>query len=753
MYRRRFVSSLGGQCTYNAGMPETLLRLALPVPVPKYFDYLPPHGVAPGDCLPGCRVRVPFGRSHHIGLIVQQVGDSEVPASRLKRVQALLDPQPLLSADDLAFLGWAAGYYHHPVGEVFSAALPLRLRKQLQPLALSEAHFRLAGEPEPALQAVRRAPRQRELLEWLIEAGPAGLAESVLRARIATAATLLRQLAQKGLVESFEAEPIADRLAPGEGAHALSAQQRTAVDSVGAALGGFAAFLLEGVTGSGKTEVYLQLAVQVLAQDRSVMILVPEISLTPQLQRRFAERLGGSVTILHSALNEGERELAWQRVRLGLARVVLGTRSLVFNPVDRLGLIVVDEEHDSSFKQQEGFRYSARDLAVVRAQRAACPVLLGTATPSLESLRNVQLGRYRHLQLTERAGNARPPKIDLLDVRDQPLQSGLSEPMLRALKATLDAGEQAMVFLNRRGYAPVLACYSCGWMSDCPRCDARQTLHRASNILWCHHCGSQRRAPVACPQCGEHDLHPLGQGTEQIEDFLRERFPDVPLIRVDRDATARKGSLDRLLQQVHDNEAALLVGTQMLAKGHHFPRVTLVGVMDADGGLFSADFRATERMAQLLMQVAGRAGRGERPGRVLIQTRYPEHPLLQTLVREGYDAFAQAALREREQADYPPFSYQALLRAEANRPEPPLAFLEQVAAWVAALPGQQVELWGPVPAPMARRVGRHRAHLLIQAPRREQLHPVLSALQQYLAESKDARKVRWSLDVDPIDTY
>jgi primosomal protein N' (replication factor Y) len=459
------------------------------------------------------------------------------------------------------------------------------------------------------------------------------------------------------------------------------------------------------------------------------------------------------VSVLHSGLGEGERELAWQRARLGLNRVVLGTRSLVFNPVADLGLIVVDEEHDTSFKQQEGFRYSARDLAVVRARRAGCPVLLGSATPSLESLRNVQQGRYRHLELTRRAGDARPPAIDLLDVRDQPLQAGLCVPLVQELARTLEAGEQAMIFLNRRGYAPVLACYSCGWVSDCPRCDAHQTLHRASNLLWCHHCGSQRRVPPSCPECGEADLHPLGQGTEQVEDFLAGRFPDVPLIRVDRDATARKGSLDRLLARVHDSQTALLVGTQMLAKGHHFPRVTLVGVLDADGGLFSADFRATERMAQLLMQVAGRAGRGERPGKVLIQTRYPEHPLLQTLVREGYDAFAQAALRERAEAHYPPFAHQALLRAEANRPGPPDDFLEQVAAWLRQLPDLQVELWGPVPAPMARRVGRHRAHLLLQADRRAQLHPVLSALQHHLAQWKGARKVRWSLDVDPVDTY
>ena len=738
--------------TYNTRMPQDVLRIALPAPLPKLFDYLLPAGSDAASCLPGMRVRVPFGRGQRIGVIVALAGESQVPRGRLKAVQALLDESPLLGADELAFLQWVAGYYHHPVGEVISAALPLRLRKQAQALPLNEPRLRLVRNRQQALDALARAPKQRELVE-VLSSSAAGSTRAELRVLGLDTGEPLRRLLDKGVVALNEEPPLAAPFVPQPAEHPLNAQQAAAVAAVQTELQGFAAFLLEGVTGSGKTEVYLELAQEVLAQGRSVMILVPEISLTPQLQQRFARRLGGAVTVVHSGLSESERELAWQRTRLGLSGVVLGTRSLVFNPLARLGLIVVDEEHDTSFKQQDGFRYSARDLAVVRAQRAGCPVLLGSATPSLESLRNVQLGRYRHLRLTERAGGAQPPAIGLLDVRDQPLQSGLSEPMLKELNRTLQAGEQAMVFINRRGFAPVLACYSCGWVSDCPRCDAHQTLHRACGLLWCHHCGSQRRLPQTCPGCGEADLHPLGQGTEQIEDFLAGRFPAVPLIRVDRDATARKGALESLLARVHESESALLVGTQMLAKGHHFPRVTLVGVLDADGGLFSADFRATERMAQLLLQVAGRAGRGERPGRVLIQTRYPEHPLLQTLVREGYDAFARAALEERAEAGYPPFSHQALLRAEANKPEPPTRFLQQVVQWIEAQSGAQVELWGPVPAPMARRIGRHRSHLLIQAPQREQLHPVLAQLVQHLAQWKEARKVRWSLDVDPLDTY
>jgi len=495
------------------------------------------------------------------------------------------------------------------------------------------------------------------------------------------------------------------------------------------------------------------LAEQVLAHDKNVMILVPEIALTPQLQQRFTERLGEGVLLMHSGMKDTEREIAWQRLRLGLARVVLGTRSLMLNPMADLGLIVVDEEHDPSFKQQEGFRYSARDLAVVRASRAKCPVVLGSATPSLESLRNVEQGRYQRLLLNQRAGSSKPPSMHLVDLRDQPVQNGLALPVIDEIQATLNKGEQVMVFLNRRGFAPVLACYSCGWTSDCPRCDARQTVHQAAHRLWCHHCGSQQALPQKCPSCGEHDLHPLGQGTEQLDQSLQARFNDIPLVRVDRDAAAKRGALEKLLDSVHQADAALLVGTQMLAKGHHFPKVTLVVVLDADSGLFSADYRATERMAQLLMQVAGRAGRGELPGRVLIQTRYPDHRLLQTLVTHGYEAFAQAALQERLEADYPPISHHVLLRAEANKMDPTMQFLNKVTQWGKAHTDQSVSFWGPVPAPMTRRIGRYRGHLLIQSSSREALHGFLSQLEVYLAETKLARSVRWSLDVDPADHF
>ncbi len=529
----------------------------------------------------------------------------------------------------------------------------------------------------------------------------------------------------------------------------LNAEQQAAIQAVQTQLGQFAVFLLEGVTGSGKTEVYLQLAQQVLARQQSVLLLVPEIALTPQLQQRFTERFTTGVSVLHSGLNETERERAWHQARLGLTPFVVGTRSSVLNPVPHLGIVIVDEEHEPAYKQQDGLRYSARDMAVARAQRAACPVVLGSATPSLESIHNVTCRGYQRLRLQHRAGTALPPELQLLDIRDQPLSAGLSAPLLTALQTTLAAGEQAMIFINRRGYAPVLTCYSCDWISECAQCDAYQTVHRAQGVLRCHHCGAQQTIPRQCPACAAYDLHPLGQGTEKVGDFLHDRFPDVPLLRIDRDAISRKGSLQALLDQVHAAAAAVLVGTQMLAKGHHFPRVTLVGILNADGGLYSADFRGSERMAQLVMQVAGRAGRGDRPGRVLIQTRHPEHPVWQTLLREGYPAFAQVALAERQAAGYPPYTHQVLIQAEAKKPEPPEQFLQQIAAWVQQQ-ATAVTCWGPVPAPMARRVGRYRIHLLLQSARRRCVQDLARALRHHVQTQPIPNGVSWTLDIDPV---
>ncbi len=573
-----------------------------------------------------------------------------------------------------------------------------------------------------------------------------------MRSRLGEVKTPLRALAERGWIEPCHLvgdEPVK---APESGPE-LNPRQTEAIAAVSAALDRFQPFLLEGVTGSGKTEVYIRLLLRVLEAGGQALLLVPEIGLTPQLRRRLARRFPGRLAILHSALNATERERAWQAAASGAADLVLGTRSAVFVPLPRLRLILVDEEHDLSFKQQDGFRYSARDLAVRRAKRAGCPLVLGSATPSLESLRNAAIGRYRRLELPERAGAAAPPVIGLLDIRAQPLRGGLSAVLIRLMREQFDAGNQVLLFLNRRGFSPVLTCHACGWVGDCPHCDARLTLHLADNRLWCHHCGLTRPIPIACPQCGGLDIRALGQGTERLAGELQALFPDIRVARVDRDSTRRKGELDRLLAAALAGDYPLLVGTQMLAKGHHFPRVTLVGILDADNGLYGSDFRAAERMAQLVIQVAGRAGRAERPGRVVLQTHHPDHPLLQILRRQGYPAFATAALRERREAGLPPFTHQALLRVEAAAREASLGWLRLAREAACQLGGPCISLFGPVPAPMERRAGRYRAQLLVQARERPELQAFLAVWVPQLYGIKGQGAARWSLDVDPQEMY
>jgi primosomal protein N' (replication factor Y) len=732
---------------------DAVLRMAVPAPLQTFFDYLPPEGTDPAELRPGERLMVPFGQGERCGVLLQVVRESAVHQARLRRASRRLDGEPLLGEKELELLVWASDYYQHPVGEVVAAALPLRLRKGKPLLADARPGWRLtvAGQGQPP-DELRRAPRQAAVLRVLQESPVGMMAQEEIYARCNECRSVLRSLEQKGWVEECELPmaPLSSGPLPSaNSSHPLNPAQQRAVDAVLDSAGGFQPLLLDGITGSGKTEVYLSLVERMVEQGRQVLILVPEIGLTPQLMGRFQRRLGVPMALLHSGLSDSQRERAWLAAAKGEAQVVIGTRSAVFTPIPNLGLVVVDEEHDLSFKQQEGFRYSARDLALVLGQQRNCPVLLGSATPSLESLNNAVGGRFQHLLLPERAGEASPPQLDLLDVRSVRLDGGLSPTMIRMVSEQLQAGNQVLLFLNRRGYAPQITCYDCGWVAECRRCDARMTLHLGSNILWCHHCGSQRRTDEKCPECGGNDLHPLGQGTERLEEVLQKRFPQAGIARIDRDSTRHKGSLEQLLGDIRKGKYSLLLGTQMLAKGHHFPHVTLVGILDVDQGLFGADFRAAERMAQLVVQVAGRAGRAEKPGRVIIQTRHPDHPLLQTLIHQGYDAFAREALSERRLAALPPFSYQALIRAEAPREGVPIAFLEQALELTQGLAHEGLELWGPVPAPMERRAGRYRAHLLVQAPSRSDLQRLLKQWLPRVRELKSARRVRWSVDVDP----
>lgn len=741
-------------------MQPRVVRVAVPSPLRRLFDYqFPAHLDGPG--LPGCRVQVPFGARTVTGVVIEEAGSSGVPAGKLKSVAARLDQGPVLPADLFALCRWAARYYQHPLGEVLATALPVLLR-QGEPASrrgITVWRATPGGLAAPA-SAVSRAPKQAQALEAL-RAHPGGVPRALADALGLERAHLVN-LQKKGWAEEVTvvggedtATAATDLPLLGEAPLSPSVDQARAIDALRAAPEGFQASLLEGVTGSGKTEVYLQLAADALARGTQVLVLVPEIGLTPQTVERFRRRFNRPVAVLHSGLNDRERLDAWLDARDGRAAIVLGTRSAVFTPLARPGLFIVDEEHDASFKQQDGFRYHARDLAVMRARNAGVPVILGSATPSLESLHNAAQGKYLHLALRERAAAA-APRMEVVDIRRQPLQEGLSEPLLRQARATLARGEQVLLFINRRGFAPVLVCHDCGRTADCRLCDARYTLHLQPRHLHCHHCGSEAAIPRACPACGGTDLVAVGLGTERVEEVVGRLLPGFPVLRLDSDTTRGRHAMPNAFAQVHAGKPLVLVGTQLLAKGHHFPHVTLVGILDADSGLLSSDFRAGERLAQVLVQVAGRAGRAGKPGEVLVQSRQPGHPLLVRLLRDGYDAWAADALAERRDAELPPFSRLALLRAEAAHEATSMDWLENTklaAATLLAGGHGDVLLMGPAPAPMARRGGRFRAQLLVQGRRQADLHRFLDALLPMIEADPEARRVRWSLDVDPADLY
>lgn len=663
-----------------------VLRLALPVPLPHYFDYLPPDDLsteAVFNLSKGLRVLVPFGRRQLVGFLVMVSPISAVPREQLKKVIALLDEVPLLSPRLLQLLEWTSHYYHYPLGAVFATALPALLR--------------------------RKTASQRRVRARVLET-PAPVNTQSL---------------------------------------SLNTEQALAVKTVRQSFAQFKVFLLQGVTNSGKTEVYLQLIEQLLQMGQQALLLVPEISLTPQTLSRLQQRFSVPIAVFHSGLSERRRLDHWQFARTGQASIVIGTRSAVFTPLLRPGLIILDEEHDSSFRQQDGLTYHARDLAVMRACMEQIPVVLGSATPAFESLWNASCGRYQTLSLPQRAGAAVSPRIAVVDIRAAPLLAGLSDSLLKKMQIHLADKGQVLLFLNRRGFAPLYLCHGCGWIAPCQQCDSPLRFHQRPPALRCHHCGSCHQVPQCCPTCRQPQLFDWGQGTQKLEQVLENYFPSIPCVRIDADSTQTKHQLANLLARIQGGEPMILIGTQILAKGHHFPGVTLAVVVDADAGLFSSDFRSLERSAQLMMQVAGRAGRVGAPGEVLIQTHHPTHPMLNQLIQVGYEGFSQLGLAERREAGWPPFSHLALLRAESRMHTQAMDFLQQVKQHI----GQEhsdTRIWGPVPALMARRAGYYRAQLLFQSKQRTPLHQLLSRLTLQLSKMPKTN-IRWSLEVDPLE--
>lgn len=658
-----------------------ILRLALPTPLRRLFDYLPPQDLDLTKIKPGVRVLVPFQSRTLVGVLISVEINSSVAYEKLKTAISVLDETPLFPEDVYKLCHWAANYYHYSLGEVMSAALPAILRKG-----------------KPAEVKPKSAPI-------------AAASDSSLK---------------------------------------LNAAQQAAVTAITQASGSFRSFLLDGVTGSGKTEVYLQTMAEIIASGGQVLVLVPEISLTPQTVERFRARFSVPVVSLHSSHSDTARLRAWLAAKSGEAKIVIGTRSAIFTPFAKLGLIIVDEEHDGSFKQQDRFRYHARDLAIMRASHNQIPIVLGSATPSLESLLNVKRERYTLLSLPERAGLAQMPTYQLVDLRRTQIHEGLSTELVNSVREHLAQNNQVMLFLNRRGFAPVLYCTQCAWIADCKRCDARMVYHRSPPRLHCHHCDAKKMLPKRCEKCNEETMQPVGLGTQRLEETLAKLFPDVAIIRVDRDSTKRKGAMDELLTQINTQNKAILLGTQMLAKGHHFPQVTLVGIVDADSGLFSADFRAAEQMGQLLMQVSGRAGRAEKPGTVVIQTHHPEHVLLQTLIQHGYQPYAQTLLDEREMAVLPPYSYFAVFRAEAYKEASAQDFLTAIKNKL-PIAANALSVLGPIPALMAKRKGLHCQHLVVKTNKRSVLQQALTDILHQLEAMAASHSVKWILDVDPVE--
>ena len=725
-----------------------IVRVALAVPLPRFFDYLYAPDLTP---IVGGRVLVPFGSQKRVGIVVDLPASSDVAKEKLKPIIDVLDTESLFNSTTWDWLAWSANYYRAALGDVLFQALPVKLRNGESAVKNDRTFWRITELGKQALESgeLKRAKKQIEALSLLLtqdlEKGNNEISSAIWSALKGKdyVEEIIVPTEQKSWQQALGDNPLVNL----DNRLTLNKQQALAFNQL-LFQEGFNVWLLEGVTGSGKTEIYLQYIEEVLKKGKQVLVLVPEIGLTPQTVRRFQARFNVEIDVLHSNLNDTQRLNVWERARTGQSAIVIGTRSALFTQFSDLGLIILDEEHDGSFKQQDGWRYHARDLGIVLAQKLNIPILLGSATPSLESVNNVQNGKYRHLVLSKRAGNATALRQFVIDLKHQRIQNGLSEPLLQRMQEHLEKGNQVLLFLNRRGFAPVLLCHECGWIDECHHCEKPYTYHQHQRVLRCHHCGAQKTVPMQCGHCGSTHLVTTGLGTEQLEETLKARFPQYNIARIDRDSTARKGKLEGYLEDIQQGKSQILIGTQMLAKGHHFPNVTLVALVNVDNALFSLDFRAEERLAQLYVQVAGRSGRAEKQGEVVLQTHYPDHPLLTTLLEKGYQAFAEETLKLRHNMGLPPFSFQALFKAQCRHSEEAENALSQLASFFYEQKIEGLQVLGPIPAPFSKKAGQYRWQLLLQHASRKQLQ---TALSRYSPELIKSSQVRLILDVDPLD--
>ena len=725
-----------------------IVRVALAVPLPRFFDYLYAPDLTP---IVGGRVLVPFGSQKRVGIVVDLPASSDVAKEKLKPIIDVLDTESLFNSTTWDWLAWSANYYRAALGDVLFQALPVKLRNGESAVKNDRTFWRITELGKQALESgeLKRAKKQIEALSLLLtqdlEKGNNEISSAIWSALKGKdyVEEIIVPTEQKSWQQALGDNPLVNL----DNRLTLNKQQALAFSQL-LFQEGFNVWLLEGVTGSGKTEIYLQYIEEVLKKGKQVLVLVPEIGLTPQTVRRFQARFNVEIDVLHSNLNDTQRLNVWERARTGQSAIVIGTRSALFTQFSDLGLIILDEEHDGSFKQQDGWRYHARDLGIVLAQKLNIPILLGSATPSLESVNNVQNGKYHHLVLSKRAGNATALRQFVIDLKHQRIQNGLSEPLLQRMQEHLEKGNQVLLFLNRRGFAPVLLCHECGWIDECHHCEKPYTYHQHQRVLRCHHCGAQKTVPMQCGHCGSTHLVTTGLGTEQLEETLKARFPQYNIARIDRDSTARKGKLEGYLEDIQQGKSQILIGTQMLAKGHHFPNVILVALVNVDNALFSLDFRAEERLAQLYVQVAGRSGRAEKQGEVVLQTHYPDHPLLTTLLEKGYQAFAEETLKLRHNMGLPPFSFQALFKAQCRHSEEAENALSQLASFFYEQKIEGLQVLGPIPAPFSKKAGQYRWQLLLQHASRKQLQ---TALSRYSPELIKSSQVRLILDVDPLD--
>lgn len=720
-----------------------IAQVALAVPLRRFFDYTIPDNMQP--CV-GARVSVPFGRQKLMGIVVNIKANSDYPEAKLKAIDACIDAEPLINAEYIKIFNWLCRYYLCPPGEVFVNLLPKKL-KQCEAARLVAEPVWQCTDLSPRIS--ERAKQQQALYDYLQKQG--STTQSLLK-QAGFSKAIINQLEKKSLIEAVDilAQP-AKPLKVNPSPYQLQPQQQDALNIFNEHTG-FTTYLLEGVTGSGKTEVYMQLMAQVLAAGQQVLILVPEIGLTPQTLSRFQQRFECEIALLHSELNDSERHNAWLKARQGIAHIILGTRSAVLVPTPNLGLIILDEEHDASYKQQDGLRYNARDVAIKRASVESCKIVLGSATPSLESLNNALQGRFVHIKMQQRTQKHPPPTPQIIDIKHQPLQAGLAYGVVEAIEHHVKQGNQVLIFLNRRGFSPALICHECGWVCQCERCERHFTYHKALSQVVCHHCGEIAKPPAQCAECGSTQIIDWGIGTEQLADWLTERFPQAKPIRIDRDSVRRKGELENKLKAIADGEHQIMIGTQMLAKGHHFPDLTLTVIVNVDSALYSSDFRAVEKMSQLLVQVSGRAGRAEKRGQVVLQTHFPEHEYLQALIYQGYPALQKKLLEERQQMQLPPYYNWAILRVES--PQQPkllntVELIESLFNEQIQIHYQNVNLFAVMPAPQEKRAGKFRHMLVFQSSQRSMLNAAMQQLVMSLEQNSFSQQVRWTLDIDP----